>query len=897
LIEHRERVQPKKRRKKGEKRADKKKSKGSRKEKKRRHASKKRSEKKKHRKKKSKHAHSSSSDSSHSSSSSSDEGPTFYVEDCEGNANLPFMDIRVDVPAYNKPRRSHRRQPIGFSLLSPYEKTLALQASQVSSSSRDKNDGRYFTSAMFRYMNDGSMKRLRMAYSERRLRKKEEGGVEEGRKSKFAIVNMSTSQLFIPLRPVVQVGKTGEWMDTEWDPDSEDDSEGEDDESAFSYTPGLSTTNAKNKLRKAQSLATESESIESMLARRTRELNEEAIQNPKDIGCWLALAAFQEEVLRHHPNRQTAKLVAQKQVAIFERGLRHLPENSMLLRGRLAASSFFEPPDAMGKLWENTLAFNGTDLNLWKHWMQFQNKAKQQALSAAYSIDSMRETALSSFDGMYIALAAASHSGSSGGRRPVLQLRGQYQVLGLVRKACALEVEAGFTERAIAILQALIEFNMGRPRSTSSDVPMSSETMSNFELFWESEYCRIGESGPPRNGWSAWYGETLVGKRALAEWDKSHDPQSQQDTGVETEASASEFLSEDVAAKEVRRSVIQPILQDLEKQLESLDELPKSEATKGGQWHTVVDPTETEAVTLPFEDWCVPQLQALLGREVNSDDVGLLQFCMTVDDPDDVREYFGDNWGKTREVSEFAAGFLEKRGLKLSTGLFGEQALGDEGTGGCSLEAQNAGDVAASPSPSKVDKGSLKRKQSTSFDDINSTEIKSEVKKEKKKKSSSFHKKAKKAKKRAEELVQLGRPDPKEDTGPRTFYSIVHGFHIELDDDSVTQEMYDKILNELATGESALDSESAKRKLASKGRGRSKNGGGGAAGSQSEDDDEESSIVVSRDDAFTSWLSKEDDLSQVQWKPLKMLGENGDGTCELGCDSIDIEARYCCHVL
>ncbi len=866
----------KRKKKKREKNPPKKGHKSSKKEKRQRHTKKKAAKKGKN-KKKSKRS-SGSSGSSESSSDSSEEELAFFVEDFDGNANLPFMDIRVDVPAYRKPRRAHSRQPIGFTLLSPYEKTLAL----LSSTSKDKNDGRYFAPAVFRYMNDGSMRRLRMAYSERRRHREEETVKENGQDKNSTVVDMSKPQSFIPLRPVVKDEKAaGEWRDLEWDPESDRDSEGDEEENPFAYTPGLNATHSKNKLRQAQSLATESESVESMLTRRTRELNEMAIQNPSDIRCWLSLAAFQEEVLRHHPNRQTAKVVAQKQVAIFDRGLRSIPGNVILLQGRLAAASLSETPDALGIMWESTLRENGTDLQLWTQWMQFQHKVNQQALSEAYSVDSRRETTFSGFDGMYEALAARNTSSSSSNdpveRRPMLNLNDQYQALGLVRKACALDVGAGFTERAIAILQALIEFNMGRPRSVPTDGLMSKETMSAFELYWESEYARLGERGPPRSGWSAWYSETLVGKRILAAWDDSN-----------AQRQDSDHLRE-IATTQMRFSVLQPILENLQRQLKTLDTAPTPKSTTSGQWHAVVD-DESRAVNTTsrtFEDWCASQIQNIAGRDVNHDDASLVQFCMTINDPEEVWENFKDHFGTTRAVTQFAADFFQRRkggSTKEERGALDGRHASDSSDSDrvkvesvASSSSTSAGGRCVTFSPQArrnepSDSAMLEPLECRNDDDDDA-----EVKKDEKK-SSSFHKKAKKAKQKAKELAQLGQPDPLKtevDSGPRTFYSIVHGYHIELEDDSTTQEMYDKILNELATGESALDSDSKRRKVS-----KTREGSGNVGGSDSEEDVGESigdGTQVDGDDRFTSWLSTEDHLSRTQWKPLKMVGDDDSG--------------------
>lgn len=65
------------------------------------------------------------------------------------------------------------------------------------------------------------------------------------------------------------------------------------------------------------------------------------------------------------------------------------------------------------------------------------------------------------------------------------------------------------------------------------------------------------------------------------------------------------------------------------------------------------------AMSSSLEIWCKDQMRKLNG----SDDLTLVSFCMTLNDPAEIRTYLNAYLGSTAQVNTFAADFINKRGL------------------------------------------------------------------------------------------------------------------------------------------------------------------------------------------------------------------------------------------
>eukprot|EP01128_Nolandella_sp_AFSM9_P009553 TRINITY_DN6155_c0_g1_i1.p1 TRINITY_DN6155_c0_g1~~TRINITY_DN6155_c0_g1_i1.p1 ORF type:complete len:145 (-),score=31.14 TRINITY_DN6155_c0_g1_i1:276-680(-) len=78
----------------------------------------------------------------------------------------------------------------------------------------------------------------------------------------------------------------------------------------------------------------------------------------------------------------------------------------------------------------------------------------------------------------------------------------EYRALMVSFTAAVVEHQAGYHERALAIFQLLLEFNLCRPSSLSKTTPTAT-SLDLLQTYWESEVPRLGEVGS--EGWGKWH--------------------------------------------------------------------------------------------------------------------------------------------------------------------------------------------------------------------------------------------------------------------------------------------------------------------------------------------------------------------------------------------------------
>lgn len=268
-----------------------------------------------------------------------------------------------------------------------------------------------------------------------------------------------------------------------------------------------------------------SEPTTAYVQRRTRELNQRVRAHPRDESAWMALAAFQDAAILQGADRATARLssrdnaVAEKRVAVLMQGLRTCPESSILRHTLLhtaaavkplaevrgAGLPLLPPPPSfhlfvfahqLDAMWTQALQACPGDASLWVEFMQ-----RAASSYTTFSVDAMRRTAggaLSSLRALLnrdgsslptdVALGAPAH-------------RYTCAMLDVFEEAVDVHLAAGFTERATAQWQALLEFVLDTPPAVA-DKPLVTR-LKFFEAFWNSDYARIGDA-ETHTGWSTW---------------------------------------------------------------------------------------------------------------------------------------------------------------------------------------------------------------------------------------------------------------------------------------------------------------------------------------------------------------------------------------------------------
>ena len=73
-------------------------------------------------------------------------------------------------------------------------------------------------------------------------------------------------------------------------------------------------------------------------------------------------------------------------------------------------------------------------------------------------------------------------------------------MLSVFVRAATFLYQSGYTERAIAMFQALLEFNFFKP---TEQLGTFESQIHSFEMFWDRDIPRVGEPGAPT--WRIWY--------------------------------------------------------------------------------------------------------------------------------------------------------------------------------------------------------------------------------------------------------------------------------------------------------------------------------------------------------------------------------------------------------
>ena len=237
--------------------------------------------------------------------------------------------------------------------------------------------------------------------------------------------------------------------------------------------------------------------LEERLQRKRAALSSKVEQDPTDWHAWIALVALQDErdglhddtseLRRTNAERQSDAEIA---LAIYDKALKTVtdPEG----RKHLYLDLMPKVPEIWdrGKVlakWQLILKEYPSSHELWKSYLDF-----HQSVFSGFSLDQTREHYLNCLG---MVRGAREHPGQEQKKQSDMY---NIQIYILLRMTLLLR-EGGYTEIAVAMWQALLEFAFNAPphlcqKSQQQAVgSRHDELLSAFEQFWDSEVPRIGE--------------------------------------------------------------------------------------------------------------------------------------------------------------------------------------------------------------------------------------------------------------------------------------------------------------------------------------------------------------------------------------------------------------------
>lgn len=232
----------------------------------------------------------------------------------------------------------------------------------------------------------------------------------------------------------------------------------------------------------------EEESFEDYIMKKTHLFNEETQKNPNNIDIWLSFISFQDEIYNSRGISISKKAIIEKKMAIYLSALQKNPDSEKLLIGYLQCCNELWDMEKLLSLWENVMSAKKNSPTMWEHYISF-----RLTHFTSFSVSEIRKLFNRALKEMYILQKISINRGDLES-----SIKAETSIVEFFRRLCLFEAQSGYMERAVALYQAIIEFNCEYP----SNVEEFDSRLKVFEAFWDSEAPRIGEESS--KGWSIW---------------------------------------------------------------------------------------------------------------------------------------------------------------------------------------------------------------------------------------------------------------------------------------------------------------------------------------------------------------------------------------------------------
>ncbi|XP_027787305.2 nuclear exosome regulator NRDE2 isoform X1 [Marmota flaviventris] len=264
-----------------------------------------------------------------------------------------------------------------------------------------------------------------------------------------------------------------------------------------------------------------------LLKAKVEEFNRKVRENPRDIQLWMAFVAFQDEVMRspglyameegeQEKRKKSLKLILEKKLAILERAIESNQSSIDLKLAKLKLCAEFWEPAALVKEWQKLVFLHPNNTVLWQKYLLFcQSQFSTFSISKIHSLYGKCLSTLSAVkDGSIL-----SHPALPGIEEAMF---------ALLLQQCHFLRQAGHSEKAVSLFQAMVDFTFFKPDSVK-DLPTKLQ-VEFFEPFWDSGEPRPGEKGA--RGWRAWMHQQERGGWVVINPDEDDDEPEEDDQEI-----------------------------------------------------------------------------------------------------------------------------------------------------------------------------------------------------------------------------------------------------------------------------------------------------------------------------------------------------------------------------
>ncbi|XP_067680449.1 nuclear exosome regulator NRDE2-like [Haliotis asinina] len=220
--------------------------------------------------------------------------------------------------------------------------------------------------------------------------------------------------------------------------------------------------------------------------------NKRLRDDTQNVKLWLEFVKFQDKVFSgvgdSWQGGGLSKAVIDKKLAILSRALSDNPGSIDLKLAQLEVCKDVWDGAQLAREWDQLLFVHSANTKLWHSYLMF-----QQSRLTSFSVSKL----IKLYHKCFRVLTAVVEGNMKTARPADVP---DSNLMGVFVQYCMFLHQVGYTERAVASYQALIEFNVFCPSSLTDT--STADRAGVFESFWDSSVPRFGEPGAA--GWAAW---------------------------------------------------------------------------------------------------------------------------------------------------------------------------------------------------------------------------------------------------------------------------------------------------------------------------------------------------------------------------------------------------------
>ncbi|KAG2234395.1 hypothetical protein INT48_003622 [Thamnidium elegans] len=252
-----------------------------------------------------------------------------------------------------------------------------------------------------------------------------------------------------------------------------------------------------NKVRRREESESESEeegeSFNDRIRQRTIDYNRRLDKDPGNVQLWLEFIKFQDEAaagLDPTASKTNKASLNEVKLSIFEKALDYNPQDQDLILAYLNCGAETWETLKLLQEWDVMLKQQPDSIKLWSEYINL-----RQTNFASFSFTQCVQV----FEDALNTLRTQVDKSNDDETRENIESLMVYILL----RACLFMKQCGYHEKAVGLIQALVEFNLFQPQLFQYKSSRFEKKVNAFADFWDSEALRFGENGAL--GWHEYY--------------------------------------------------------------------------------------------------------------------------------------------------------------------------------------------------------------------------------------------------------------------------------------------------------------------------------------------------------------------------------------------------------